>query len=57
MMKIKNILTIFAFLPLAAAGGGVPTLDVVEVVAGQDGLIGSADSATQGTVSARFRIE
>ena len=43
---------------LMAAGSsvhaaGVPTLDTVEVRAGADGLIGAADSATEGTVGAK----
>lgn len=33
-----------------AYGGGVPTLDTVEVKPGAEDLIGTADSATQGTV-------
>ena len=46
------------FGPLLAASStahaaGVPTLDTVEVTAGADGLIGAADSATEGTISAK----
>lgn len=37
----------------AAYAAGVPTLDTVEVKAGADGLIGAADSATEGTVTAK----
>ncbi|MBK7234927.1 MAG: TonB-dependent receptor [Sterolibacteriaceae bacterium] len=36
-----------------AQAAGVPTLDTVDVRAGADGLIGAADSATEGTISAK----
>lgn len=38
---------------VTAHAAGVPTLDTVEIKAGADGLIGAADSATEGTVSAK----
>lgn len=41
---------------LGAAGAhaaGVPTLDTVQVKAGVNELIGTADSATEGTVTAK----
>lgn len=37
--------------PLLAMAAGVPTLDVVEVKSASDNLIGTADSANQGTVT------
>lgn len=38
--------------PMAVAGG-LPTLETITATAGADDLIGTADSATQGTVTAR----
>lgn len=44
---------LFASAMPSAKSAGIPTLDTVEVTAGGEGLIGAADSATEGTVSAR----
>jgi outer membrane receptor protein involved in Fe transport len=40
----------FYCLPALVLGGGIQTLDTVEVVGKKDDLIGAADSANQGTV-------
>ncbi len=44
---------VWAMAALHALAAGIPTLDVVEVKAGADNLIGTASSATEGTVGAK----
>ncbi len=52
MRKCISCLALLA-TPLAAHGAGIPTLADVVVTASDNGLIGAAASATEGTVTAR----
>ena len=58
MKKVQVIDTWHLLVAVAAAvaigqtwAAGIPTLDTIEVTAGDDGLIGAADSASVGTVT------
>ncbi|MGZ3254289.1 MAG: hypothetical protein ACXU7D_08290, partial [Burkholderiaceae bacterium] len=52
-LKRKAVILTLLVMVSKAYAGGIPTLDVVEVTTANENLIGEANAASEGTVTAK----